>query len=169
MRCSLSTSRAAFASRRVSPYSATRLCRRLGSGTPGGGLVAICLALLGCAGSLDHPERFAYLGAGPDAGPSGTSSNGGCDPVTVISPPSCAPSACHSAQSQQANLDLESPGLPKRLVNKPAHGGPGYLIDAKTPAQSVLYEKVTDNPPFQFQMPLGASPLSPDEIGRAHV
>ncbi len=126
---------------------------------------AVCLALLGCAGSLDHPERFAYLGSGqPDAGPDNVSSDGGCDPVNDIFPPNCTTSACHSAQSQQANLDLESPGLPKRLVNKPAHGGPGYLIDAKTPAQSVLYVKVTDNPPFQFQMPLGASPLSPDEM-----
>ena len=79
-------------------------------------------------------------------------------------PPSCTASACHSAQSQQANLDLESPGLPLRLVNKLAHGGPGYLIDSKNPGQSVLYLKVTANPPFQFQMPLGAPPLSPDEM-----
>ncbi len=140
MRCSPSTSRAAFA------------CS------------AVCLALLGCAGSLDHPERFAYLGQGPDAGPSGSPSDGGCDPVTDIFPPSCTVSACHSAQSQQGNLDLESPGLPKRLVDKLAHGGPGYLIDSKNPGQSVLLLKVTDNPPFQFQMPLGAPPLSPDEI-----
>jgi len=148
----------------VSPYSATRLCRRLGSGTPGGGLVAVCVALLGCAGSLDHPERFAYLGSGSDAGPANASSDGGCDPITDIFPLSCTTSACHSVQSQQANLDLESPGLPKRLVNKPAHGGPGYLIDSKSPGNSVLYLKVTDNPPFQFQMPLGAPPLSSDEM-----
>lgn len=140
MRCSLSTSRAAFASS------------------------AICLALLGCAGSLDHPERFAYLGDGPDAGPVDSGSDGGCNPVTDIFPPSCTTSACHSAQSQQGNLDLESPGLPKRLVNKAAHGGPGYLIDAANPAQSVLYLKVTASPPFQFQMPLGAPPLSVDEM-----
>lgn len=140
MRCSLSTSRAAIASS------------------------AICLALSGCAGSLDHPERFAYLGAGPDAGPPDSSSDGGCDPVTNIFPPSCTTSACHSAQSQQGNLDLESPGLPKRLVNKLAHGGPGLLIDSKNPAQSVLYLKLTDDPPFQFQMPLGAPPLSADEM-----
>ncbi len=125
---------------------------------------AICLALLGCAGSLDHPERFAYLAAGPDAGSPGPASDGGCDPVTDIFPPSCTASACHSTQSQQANLDLESSGLPLRLVNKLAHGGPGYLIDSKNPGQSVLYLKVTANPPFQFQMPLGAQPLSPDEM-----
>ena len=140
MRCSPSTSRAAFA------------CS------------AVFFALLSCAGSLDHPERFAYLGAGPDGGPPDLSSDGGCNPVTDIFPPSCTTSACHSAQSQQGNLDLESPGLPKRLMDKLAHGGPGYLIDSKNPGQSVLFLKVTDNPPFQFQMPLGAPPLSTDEM-----
>lgn len=138
MRCSRWTSRAAF---------------------------ACSLALLGCAGPLDHPERFAYLGSPQDAG-DGTvaSSDGGCDPVTDIFPPNCTTGACHSAQSQQANLDLESPGLPQRLVNKAAHGGPGLLIDKSNPGQSVLYLKLTDTPPFQFQMPLGSPPLSPDEL-----
>jgi len=140
MSCSPSTWRAAFASS------------------------AICLALFGCAGSLDHPERFANLGQGPDAGPVNPPSDGGCDPVVDIFPVGCSTSACHSAQSQQANLDLESPGLPARLVGKTAHGGPGLLIDPQNPAQSVLLLKVTSNPPFQFQMPLGAPPLSPDEM-----
>ena len=124
--------------------------------------IACSLALWGCAGSLEHPERF-LVDAGVDAG-SGGPSDGGCDPVTQIFPPSCTTSACHSAQSQQGNLDLESPGLPKRLVDKQAHGGPGLLIDSKNPAQSVMLLKLTDNPPFQFQMPLGAPPLSPDEL-----
>src|SRR5438093_8658979 len=124
--------------------------------------IACSLALQGCAGSLEHPERFA-VDAGGDGG-SVLESDGGCEPVTQIFPPSCTTSACHSAQSQQGSLDLESPGLPKRLVNKAAHGGPGLLIDAKNPAQSVLLLKLTDTPPFQFQMPLGAPPLSPDEV-----
>ncbi|MGZ6125875.1 MAG: hypothetical protein ACXWLR_12995 [Myxococcales bacterium] len=91
------------------------------------------------------------------------SSDGGCDPVVDIFPLSCSTSACHSAQSQQGNLDQESSGLPNRLVNKQAHGGPGVLIDATNPLQSVMLLKVTDTPPFQFQMPLGAPPLSPEE------
>jgi hypothetical protein len=139
MRCSPSIWRAAFAS------SAT------------------CLALLGCAGSLDHPERFANLST-PDAGTVNPSSDGGCDPVVDLFPLSCSTSACHSSQSQQGNLDLESSGLPKRLVDKQAHGGPGFLIDSKNPGQSVMVLKVTDTPPFQFQMPLGAPPLSPEDM-----
>jgi len=139
MSCSPSTSRAAFA------------CS------------AVIFALVGCAGSLDHPERFANL-PDRDAGPSSPSSDGGCDPLVDIFPLSCSTSACHSAQSQQGNLDLESSGLPGRLVDKQAHGGPGYLIDSKNPSQSVMLLKVTDTPPFQFQMPLGAAPLSPEEM-----
>jgi hypothetical protein len=124
---------------------------------------AACIALFGCAGALDRPERFTNL-ASPDAGPVNPSSDGGCDPVVDIFPLSCSTSACHSAQSQQGNLDLESAGLPNRLVNRTAHGGPGLLIDAKNPPQSVMLLKVTDTPPFQFQMPLGAPPVSSDEM-----
>jgi len=123
---------------------------------------AALIALGGCAGSLDHPERFANLSF-PDAG-APPSSDGGCDPPIDLFPLSCSTSACHSAQSQQANLDLESAGLPARLVGKQAHGGPGLLIDAQEPAQSVMLLKVSDTPPFQFQMPLGAPPLSAAEI-----
>lgn len=127
-------------------------------------LAAIACSLAACAGSLDHPERFAYLGQPPDAGVVVAQGDGGCDPVTDIFPPNCTTGACHSAQSQQANLDLESAGLPKRLVGTKAHGGPGLLIDPVHPDQSVLLTKLSDTPPFGFQMPLGGAPLSPDEV-----
>jgi hypothetical protein len=128
--------------------------------------VAIATSLA-CAGSLDQPGRFGYLNAPPDAGggtPGDTQSDAGCDPVTDIFPPNCTTGACHSAQAQQGGLDLESAGMPQRLVDKKAKGGPGMLIDSKSPDQSVLYLKLTDSPPFQFQMPLGAAPLSRDEL-----
>ena len=128
---------------------------------------SLALALVGCAGALDQPERFTNLGT-PDAGQV-PASDGGCDPVGQMFPLSCSTSACHSAQSQQANLDLESPGLPARLVGKQAHGGPGLLIDAANPAQSVMLLKVLDPPPFQFQMPLGAPPLSPEDTACLHA
>ena len=88
---------------------------------------AIALALLGCAGSLDQPARFANLGSFPDAGTVTSSSDGGCDPVVDLFPLGCATSACHSAQS-------------------------------------VMLLKSTDTPPFGFQMPLGAEPLSTGEM-----
>ena len=126
--------------------------------------IACSLALAGCAGSLKDPQRFAYLGQSDGGSAPVESDDAGCDPVTDIFPPSCTTSACHSAQSQQGNLDLQSAGLPKRLVGKQAHGGPGLLIDPAHPDQSVILTKVSDNPPFQFQMPLGGAPLSPDEL-----
>ena len=125
-------------------------------------LAAVLLA--SCAGSLDDPGRFGYLDGGDDGGGVVPTGDAGCDPVPTVFVPSCATSACHSAQTQQANLDLQSPGLPQRLVEKRASGGPGYLIDSQDPGKSVLYLKVTSSPPFNFQMPLGAPPLSSDEV-----
>ena len=54
--------------------------------------------------------------------------------------------------------------MPARLVDKRAKGGPGLLIDSASPDQSVLLTKLTDTPPFQFQMPLGAPPISAEEM-----
>lgn len=124
-----------------------------------------CSALLavGCAGGLSDPERFAYLDGGSDAGPVG-SGDGGCNPVSTVFTLSCATGACHSAQAQQAGLDLQSSGLPQRLVGKPASGGPGLLIDPQHPLQSVLLTKLSDPPPFNFRMPLGAPALGPDQV-----
>ena len=121
------------------------------------------LILAGCAGGLDDPQRFAYLdGGGADGGT--LALDGGCDPVPAIFIPSCTTSACHSAQAQQGNLDLQSPGMPRRLVAKRASGGPGLLIDPQHPQLSVLLTKLSDTPPFNFQMPLGAPPLDPDQV-----
>ena len=125
---------------------------------------SVALSLFGCAGALEDPARFDYLDAGAGSDGGVARGDGGCDPVTTIFIPGCTTSSCHSARAQQGNLDLESPGLPHRLVNAPASGGPGLLIDAKSPDQSVLYTKVTDTPPFKFQMPLGTPPLGPDEL-----
>jgi len=122
------------------------------------------LVAIACAGALGDPERFAYLdGGGGDAGTVGDG-GGGCDPVPTIFAPTCAAGACHSAQTQQAHLDLQSPGLPQRLVAKTASGGPGLLIDPQHPLQSVLLTKLSATPPFNFQMPLGAPPLDPDQV-----
>jgi hypothetical protein len=125
-----------------------------------------CSALLaiGCAGALSDPQRFAYLdGGGGDGGPL-SQGDGGCDPAPTVFIPSCATGACHSAQAQQGNLDLQSTGMPARLVGKRASGGPGYIIDHQQPLQSVILTKVSANPPFNFQMPLGAPPLAADEV-----
>jgi hypothetical protein len=122
------------------------------------------LLLSGCAGALEDPARFAYLDAGPGSDAGVARGDGGCDPVTTIFIPSCTTSSCHSARAQQGNLDLESPGLPHRLVNAHASGGPGLIINPQSPDQSVLYTKLLDPPPFKFQMPLGLPPLGVDDL-----
>jgi hypothetical protein len=159
---------------------------------PGAPLAALALAALcaaagagGCAGALEDPARFVYLledagkpadagppdagppaDAGPDAGADAGSDGGaggsGCDPVTAFFGPSCATGACHSADRQQGDLDLASPGMPGRLIGRSVNGYPGLLIiDPTNPDNSLLYTKVTSNPPGNgFQMPLGADPLS---------
>ncbi|HUJ28015.1 MAG TPA: hypothetical protein VLW85_18465 [Myxococcales bacterium] len=119
--------------------------------------------LCACAGKLDDPGRFAYVNAPPDGGTVSDEGDGGCDPLIDIFPPSCSTSACHAAESQQGGLDLQSAGLPQRLVGKRAAGGPGFVIDQANPLQSVLLTKLQDPPPYGFQMPLGAPPLTDDE------
>jgi hypothetical protein len=125
----------------------------------------LLFSLTACAGALTDPQDFSYL---QDAGTlldDGGSIGGGCDPVSTLFVPTCATASCHSAITQQAGLDLESPGLPGRLVGRKCTGGPGFLIDKDHPDQSVMYTKVTSTPPFNFQMPLGGSPLDDDQIG----
>jgi|GEM_PF-1861786 len=132
----------------------------------GPGAAFALLFAFGCAGSITDPAEFDYLNNPPDAGPVGGGNgtgDGGCDAVTTVFVPSCATSACHSASTQQGKLDLETPGMPQRFLDAKASGGPGLLIDVKNPAQSVLYLKTTDIPPFKFQMPLGNETLTADQ------
>ena len=118
--------------------------------------------------TLETPARDAGTDAGPadggldagahDAGPP----DAGCNPVTLFFGPSCATGLCHSADIQQANLDLASPGMPGRLVGKASNGYPGLLlIDPANPDNSLMYTKTTVNPPGNgFQMPLALDPLT---------
>ncbi len=113
-------------------------------------LAVAALALLpGCPGSLRDPERF----------------NAPCpaDVPAQILVPSCAGASCHSATAHAAALDLESPGLPARLVGVHATGGDGLLVDPANPDGSVLVRKLTPTPPFGAQQPPGA-PLDPATV-----
>jgi hypothetical protein len=107
----------------------------------------------------DAGPRDGGLDAGThDAGPP----DAGCNPVTLFFGPTCATGLCHSADIQQANLDLSSPGMPGRLVGKASNGYPGLLlIDPANPDNSLMYTKTTANPPGNgFQMPLALDPLT---------
>jgi hypothetical protein len=104
-------------------------------------LVCLTLFVAGCWGSLD-PAQFGVASACGDV------------PTTVFSA-RCASSSCHAAAWPAAGLDLQSPSPGTRLMNKPATGGAGLIIDAAHPNRSVLYLKLTPTPPFGNRMPLG--------------
>jgi hypothetical protein len=110
-------------------------------------------------GGSDAGPRDGGLDAGThDAGPP----DAGCNPVTLFFGPTCATGLCHSADIQQASLDLASPGMPGRLVGKASNGYPGLLlIDPAHPDNSLMFTKTTANPPGNgFQMPLALDPLT---------
>ena len=126
----------------------------ISGGTLGAGLT-------GCAGSLDHPERFV----GDAGGGGGNDAASTCpDVVKTQFVAVCATSSCHSAVSKAGNLDLETTDIAGRLRGKMAAGGSGLLIDAANPDKSVLYTKVTAIPPFAARMPFAAPPLDDKTI-----
>ena len=109
-------------------------------------LVAL-VALAGCPGSLEDPQRFA------------DQFGGGCPDVPALFQSSCASAGCHSTSDLAGSLDLASPMVFGRLSGKMAAGGPGLLIDPDQPEASVLYSKLTAAPPFGSRMPLAAEAL----------
>jgi hypothetical protein len=127
--------------------------------------IALLAATSGCPGTLEDPERFldaATEATSPDDGPTVEAAapvdSSACPdvPETVFHA-TCTAASCHNAQSKAQDLDLQSPGLEARLVGVPATGGVGLLIDPAWPSRSVLYTKLTAQPPFGARMPLGSS------------
>jgi hypothetical protein len=128
----------------------------------------VCGAAVSCAGTLTDPERFELDGGstsslvGAEDGQAGT----GCEDVeTMLLPTRCALSGCHSAKDMSAGLNLESPAVRARLTGRAATGGPGVLVDpGGDPQKSVLYLKLTPNPPFGSQMPLAGTKLGGSDL-----
>jgi hypothetical protein len=139
--------------------------------------IAAMLGCASCAGALEDADRFAppppdaSVGDAPDSGPGDTDlpdggsgpEDGGCNTLTKIIAPTCATALCHSSGTQQGSLDLQSKGLPGRLVGKAAVGGPGLLIDPAHPDSSVLYTKTIAPAPYGARMPLLGTGLSADQ------
>ncbi len=90
------------------------------------------------AGGLDGGESDAGRpdAGGEDAGPV----DAGCNALTTIITPTCATVLCHGAAAlggaQQKGSNLQSPGLPGRLVSNAAIGGPGRSSMRRTPARA---------------------------------
>jgi hypothetical protein len=130
--------------------------------------VLLCIGAVSCAGTLTDPERFEVEG-GSTSSPVGVGdgqAGAACKDVeTMLLPARCALSGCHSAKDMSAGLDLESPGMRTRLTGRAATGGPGVLVDpGGDPQKSVLYLKLTPNPPFGSQMPLAGTKLAGSDL-----
>ena len=126
------------------------------------GLVTGGLAMGGCPGSLENPERFTGGG-----GPGGA---GACPDIEAeLFPQKCTDGTnCHTADFEAAGLDLETPGIGDRIVGAPATatGCMGMpMADPSDPTGSIIYNVLTDESCSTFgQMPFGADPLSQAEI-----
>jgi hypothetical protein len=113
------------------------------------------LACTACPGSLSYPPEA--FGGGDDAGSTTTpqeAGNGSCPDVPTMFAHTCGVSGCHDANTKAQALDLASPNVAMRLVGVPATEGAGLLIDTKSAAQSVVYTKLLQPPPFGSRMPL---------------
>ena len=113
-------------------------------------LGAALLALSGCPGSLEDPERFL---TGTDAGPT-------CNVEADILAPKCATAGCHDATTIAQNLDLSGSGVRARLRAQTAT----CTSAAGQPMGAFLLVKVKPSPTCGGPMPLGAAALTAAEI-----
>ena len=118
-------------------------------------LALACVALAGCPGSLDAPERFRT-----DAGTSGC-----FDIPNDLFKGRCGGAGCHIATNPAGSLDLVSDGVVGRLVGKPGTTAcPGLLIDPNDAEASVLYTKLTPQFCGPSQMPVIGEKLTDAEL-----
>jgi hypothetical protein len=121
-----------------------------------GGGVGLIAALCACPGSLEDPARFTQS-SGPWGGTSAeTPPNlADCPDIPALLASTCTSPGCHNAQDRAQGLDLASPNAGTRIRGVRASEGAGVLIDPDAPARSVLYTKLTAQPPFGARMPPG--------------
>ena len=111
------------------------------------------LAATGCPGRLRDKDRFLS-----DAG-----TNPCGDVVATIFIPKCGSSICHDAAEPQQGLDLVSADVAARVVGVTATGCAATLANPDDPEASLLYTKLSPNPPCGAQMPLAQLPLGDEE------
>ncbi|MFL5320088.1 MAG: hypothetical protein ACJ790_10575 [Myxococcaceae bacterium] len=115
----------------------------------------LSIAMLGCPGSLENPERF--LDGGTDAGSSGgyVCPSANLKVKTALINVKCGNAGCHDANTQSGGLDLASANAPERLVNIPSAGCAGKTL--VTADGGFLIEKIHPSPQCGVQMPSGSS------------
>lgn len=117
-------------------------------------LAVMTVALLAgaCAGELDDPERFSDCSAAD---------------VEALFAQRCA-GDCHAGSDPEAGLDLVTPGVAQRLVDRPSQtqfcdGSVLIMSDAQDPAEHLLLDKLSESPTCGARMPFGTEALSDSE------
>jgi hypothetical protein len=117
------------------------------------GLALTAAAILtGCPGTLENPERFSTVA---DAG--------ACDIPGVLIPQRCAISGCHTTMTMAGDLDLQAPDVAARLVDVPATGCDGLLVDPENLEESVMYLVILQEGTTCLPMPQVGAALTTDE------
>lgn len=116
-------------------------------------LGAISASTLGCKGDDGKAEA--------DEADDG---NLACD-VPLLFEERCGGDTCHGGgDSSAAGLDLISAGVEERVSGATGQSCGGIVADPANPENSLLYEKIADEPECGARMPLVGEPLSEDEI-----
>ncbi|WP_437536510.1 c-type cytochrome domain-containing protein [Sorangium sp. So ce726] len=103
--------------------------------------------------------------SGGDPATTSASSGGGagCAEAQALVMAKCATSGCHDGQANPGGLDLTT-GWETRVAGQASTcGGSATVVVPGDPDGSLLYQKVTDDPPCNNKMPLGPA-LSADEM-----
>lgn len=108
----------------------------------------------GCPGTLENPDRF-------DAGAGGGAA--ACDIPGTLIPQRCAISGCHTTMTAAGDLDLEAPDVGQRLVDVPAVGCTGMLVDSQDLEASVMYQVIVQDGTTCLPMPQVGAPLTAEE------
>lgn len=112
--------------------------------------VALGVALAGCAGELQNPERFAD-----------------CPPgfVEQLFMQKCA-GDCHAGAEPAAGLDLVSPGAGQRLLGQASAQEEcgGLMLVDPSGENSLVIDKLEDAPPCGARMPFGETKLDAAEV-----
>lgn len=109
--------------------------------------VAAVVALVGCPGSLENPERFSQNATAARPGAA-------CDAPKLIAS-KCG--ACHGGPKPLGGLALDTPAALDAMIDRAAIGGAGKLVDPNAPAASVLLTKLETPAPFGAPMPPSGS------------
>jgi hypothetical protein len=119
---------------------------------------ALSAMVAACAGTLDDPGRFSDLTGDPSPARTATKP---CSDGSVILAQKCGTAGCHSSADHAGDLDLASPGVSSRVLDRPSKTG-GLLVDPNAPQQSLIYQRI--QPTAAGRMPVFGDPLDDDTI-----